>query len=182
MTVARSLRARIARLRRCQQGGATIEFALVGTVFFWVLFGVLELGAMLVMSNALDDAVSDAARLVRTGQVEKNRITQAQMKRFICENLPFGGDCGARLMMDMKRYPDFASVRAPTPPTRDSDGNVNFDENYEPGRPKEVVLFRTYYRWKFATPFMGRFLANFGGDEYLLASAAAFRNEPYEQK
>ena len=42
-----------------------------------------------------------------------------------------------------------------------------------------MVLVRAFYRWPIATPFLGFLLANVNGTEHLLATAAAFRSEPY---
>jgi len=41
------------------------------------------------------------------------------------------------------------------------------------------VLVRAYYQWPVFTPLLDFFLANMSGSNHLLASAAAFRNEPY---
>ena len=51
-----------ARYKR-QQGLTTVEFALVGTVLFIVLFGLIEVGRLLFTWNVLDESTRRAARL-----------------------------------------------------------------------------------------------------------------------
>jgi Flp pilus assembly protein TadG len=52
-----------------ERGAALVEFAIVATVFFSVLFGVLEFGRLFWTHNALRDA---ARRGVRYATVRKN--------------------------------------------------------------------------------------------------------------
>jgi len=42
-----------------------------------------------------------------------------------------------------------------------------------------VVLVRAFYRWPIITPTLSYLLANMTGSNHLLATAAAFRSEPY---
>ena len=42
-----------------------------------------------------------------------------------------------------------------------------------------MVLVRAFYKWPVFTPGLNYFLANMAGSYHLLATAAAFRNEPY---
>jgi Flp pilus assembly protein TadG len=55
--------------RKNERGAALVEFAIVGTIFLTVVFGVLEFGRLLYTHNALRDA---ARRGVRYATVRKN--------------------------------------------------------------------------------------------------------------
>jgi len=46
-----------------QAGLATVEFALIGAVFFLILFGIIEVGRFLFTWNVLDEVTRRAARL-----------------------------------------------------------------------------------------------------------------------
>jgi Flp pilus assembly protein TadG len=50
-------------MRRDQRGTTTVEFAIVGGVFFMLLFGVIEFGRALFVANALDESTRRGARL-----------------------------------------------------------------------------------------------------------------------
>lgn len=48
-------------------GSSTIEFALVGLMLFWIVFGIVEAGRMLWTLNALKSTALDTARCVAIG-------------------------------------------------------------------------------------------------------------------
>ena len=43
----------------------------------------------------------------------------------------------------------------------------------------DVIVVRAFYTWEVFTPMLSFFLSNMSGTNHLLATAAAFRNEPY---
>ena len=47
---------------RCRKGSASIEFALVGSVFFMVLIGTIEVGRLYFTQQSLREATAAAAR------------------------------------------------------------------------------------------------------------------------
>lgn len=49
--------------RASQAGSTTVEFAIVGLVLFIVVFGVIELGRLLFVVNALTEATRRGARM-----------------------------------------------------------------------------------------------------------------------
>jgi len=55
---------------RRQQGLTTVEFSLVGTALFIVLFGLIEFGRLMFTWNVLDEATRRAARLAAVCPVE----------------------------------------------------------------------------------------------------------------
>ena len=59
------------RLRtRGTDGSAAMEFAFVAPIFFTLMLGILQLGIMIFGQFALQNAVTQAARLIRTGQAQ----------------------------------------------------------------------------------------------------------------
>ena len=63
-----------------ERGAALVEFAIVATVFFSVLFGVLEFGRLFWTHNALRDA---ARRGVRYAAVRKNDAAGIQAVKYM---------------------------------------------------------------------------------------------------
>lgn len=57
-----------------QKGLTTVEFSLVGTVLFVVLFGLIEFGRLMFTWNVLDEATRRAARLATVCPLE-NELT-----------------------------------------------------------------------------------------------------------
>ena len=77
------------------KGSAAIEFAMVAPVFFMLLMGTIEAGVMFFAQSALQNALNDTARLVRTGQTgcyttsggNCVAMTQAQFRTQLCSEV-----------------------------------------------------------------------------------------------
>jgi Flp pilus assembly protein TadG len=154
--------------------------AFVAAPFLWLLFATLETGLMLLAENAVDNGTQDAARMIRTGQVQAQNITQAQFKQLVCSGISTAMlDCQNRLHVDVRRFPSFAAIALPASLAEgELSQAVTTNASYSPGGPLEVVVVRAYYDWKLFTPGITN-LANLGSDRRLLTSTAAFRNEPF---
>jgi Flp pilus assembly protein TadG len=170
------------------KGSAAIEFAMVAPVFFVLLMGTIEAGVIFFAQSALQNALNDTARLVRTGQTgcyttdsggNCVAMTQAQFRTKLCSEVSLLlQDCnGASLQFDVQAYPSgFSSVSNSSPLVG---GTLPTLTAFNVGNACDVVLARAFYKWPVFTPGLGYFLANVGTSYHLLASAAAFRNEPF---
>jgi Flp pilus assembly protein TadG len=63
-------------MRRHQRGVTTVEFAIVASVLFTVLFGVIEFGRALFISNALVESTRRGARVAAVCPVGDPRPAQ----------------------------------------------------------------------------------------------------------
>ncbi len=61
-------------MRKRARGTTTVEFAVVGTVFFIVLFAVIEMGRLLFVWNALDEATRRGARVAAICPINHSAI------------------------------------------------------------------------------------------------------------
>jgi Flp pilus assembly protein TadG len=158
------------------KGSAAVEFAMIAPVFFVLLMGTIETGVIFFAQSALQNAVNDAARMVRTGQA----MTQASFRTQVCSEVStLLSDCnGASLQFDINAYSGgFGGATNSSP--LDANGNLPTLTNFTPGNPCDVVLVRAFYKWKVWTPALDYFLGTMPGGYHLLATAAAFRNEPF---
>jgi hypothetical protein len=57
-----------------QRGAHTVEFAIVGSIFFLMLFGVIEVGRLLYAMQVLDEASRRAARVATVCPVNDEKI------------------------------------------------------------------------------------------------------------
>ena len=64
-------------MRNYQQGLTTVEFAIVGAVFFMVLFGVIEFGRALFVANLLVEGTRRGARVAAVCPVGSARVAEA---------------------------------------------------------------------------------------------------------
>lgn len=65
--------------KRNQRGNAVIEFALVLPLLLLVLFGITELGRMIMTTNMLNTASREGARLAAVGAVTDTLAVQARV-------------------------------------------------------------------------------------------------------
>jgi Flp pilus assembly protein TadG len=164
---------------RAKSGAAAVEMALVATPFIALLFGIIELGMIFLVSSSLENATSQAARTIRTGEFQNGGTTTvAAFKTAICNN--FGwlqADCSANLAVDVRTFTTFQSVTAPQPLT-----NKTFNAAalvFNPGGPGDIVVVRAYYQWPLIAPMMSQALESVNGGKNLITTTATFRNEPY---
>lgn len=158
-------------------GSAIVEFALVGPAFMLLLFSILEIGIVFFAQSTLQHASNNLARLIRTGQVQSQSLTQTQVRQLVCNDVAPLIPCDNNLMVDVEAFSNFGGVVFP-PPLND-DGQLQDMNNFQPGAACQVVLVRLFYAWNVFTPLLTPFLSNMAGNKHLLYAADAFRNEPF---
>jgi Flp pilus assembly protein TadG len=175
----RSTRRRQGRPQSRREGAAALDFALVATPFFFLLFAVMELALIFVLDSVLENATLNASRLVRTGQADTEGITAAAFEAALCGQMGvMSANCAARTDIDVRVVPQF---RAAPPPDPLVDGEMDEDAlTYLPGDPGSLVLVRVWYSQPLVTPFLARAVSRLNSGDAVLSVATAFRNEPYD--
>lgn len=162
-----------------REGAAAVEFALVAIPLFWMIFGMLEFGAMSLVQTTLDSALAQTGRQIRTGEAQQSGLTKAELEARICGNINqiMSLECEGNLFLDVDRYDSFANVGNGTPV---KDGGIDQGQlGYTPGGANEVILVRAYYQWHIFTPLFGAIFANMNDGRRLVVSSMMFRNEPF---
>jgi Flp pilus assembly protein TadG len=171
-----------ARFARDERGASALEFALVAAPFIFLLLAIMQVGYVFFANFALDGAVSDGARLIRTGQAQTKGFDVAKFKQELCKGLVGPLSCG-RLMLDVRSYDNFSEAASGLTPPLDAKGKVNPNVAFDPGSPGQVVIVRAFYPLEMKSIFPSAFglgaMGNMADGEHLLVSTAAFRNEPY---
>ena len=165
------------RLRHGTEGTSALEFGLVALPFFSLLLAIFETAAVFFASCTLENGVHDAARMIRTGQVQQGNVSATDFKNLICNKIQPLLACDSNLIVDVRSFPDFQSVNSPPP--LDSNKNFQITPAFTPGNAGDIALVRVFYTWHIVTPLIGATLANMGGNVHLIATAAVFRNEPF---
>jgi Flp pilus assembly protein TadG len=176
------------------KGSAALEFAMVAPAFFLLLMGTIEAGVIFFAQSSLQNAVNDAARLVRTGQSacftkdSSNKcqpMTADQFRAQVCsevsallQNCAADANGNSDLQFDVTAYPSGFSAATNSSPL-DAQKSLPNLTTFNIGNACDVVLVRAFYRWPVFTPMLSFFLADMNDSKHLLATAAAFRNEPY---
>jgi Flp pilus assembly protein TadG len=173
----RLLPTRVARrFARHQDGAAAVEFALVALPFLALLFAILETAIVFFAGQTLEAAVTDAGRLIMTGQAQS--FSQADFKTQVCNRLAGGlFDCTNGVYVNVQTYNSYASVNTASPI---SSGQFDTTQMaYSPGVQGSIVVVTLYYEWPIYVSLLGSNLSNLNGGSRLLVATSVFRNEPY---
>ncbi len=172
------LQARMEQFTADKRGIAAVEFALIAAPFFFLIFGLLEISVLFIMSSVLEHGVNEAARSIRTGQLQQNGFGQIAFKQAVCAELFDLLSCDSKLRFDVKTFSSFGGTSAPD--VIDTSGNLNDSGfGFAPGASNEIVVVRAFYEWDLITPVLSAPLANMSGSRRLLQATVAFRNEPF---
>lgn len=174
-------RTRLARLlrrfRQDRDGVAAIEFGIVAAPFFALLMGIFQVTVIYFAQSMMETGVAEAARMVRTGQVQGSGMTETDIRTLICSNVYAFIDCDNGLVVDVRNFPSFQDINVPDP--LQPDGELNESTTFSPGAGSEVVVFRAFYAFDLPIPEGITGLSNMPGGRRLLAASASFRNEPF---
>ncbi len=174
------LRRLIGRFAHGRRGAAAVEFALVSIPFLALLFGIVEVGLIYFVSTTVEAATNDAARDIRTGQLQGQAIpeTAAGFKTLVCNKLAWlGGNCSNNLTVQVQTFSSFQAVTQPSPIVN---GQINQNNlAFSMGGPGDIVLVQTFYQWTVLAPALDRIGTPLNGGKMLLTSTSVFRNEPY---
>ena len=166
--------------KKSEDGATAIEFAMVGGPFLYLLMVIFETGLMLFAEYLVENGTANAARMIRTGEVQTDGTSASDFKSVVCGNLNSFLDCNTRLHVDVRKFADFDSVAIPAGIGGDGELStaVTTGAQFDPGTALEVVVVRVYYDWKLFTPGLSK-LSNLANGRRLLTAGAAFRNEPF---
>ncbi|MDP2620621.1 MAG: pilus assembly protein [Hyphomicrobiales bacterium] len=167
------------RFRRNREGVTAVEFAIVSIPFFGLFLGIIEVALVFFTSELIDSGVSEAARLIRTGQAQIQGLSETNFKELVCANVVILSDCESKIKLDVRTYRDFESTEAMLADPIDENGYLIEDFEYQPGVGGDIVLVRVFYEWPMITPNLGLGPGNLANGDRLLASTVAFRNEPF---
>jgi Flp pilus assembly protein TadG len=173
----------LARIRRALQamdasGVAAVEFAIVGSAFMMMMLASFEFGYMLFVQSVLDNAARDAARLIRTGQVQTSSNPTNTFSTLLCSDVGSLIGCGS-IIYQAQTFNDWTSAQTAvnTPPTRAANGSY-VSSGFAPGTQEQIVVVTVTYNYPFFTPWIGGLLGG-SSNTALLMSTVVFQNEPY---
>ena len=166
-------RSGLSRFRAARRAVAALEFALVAPTLLLLMLVVMESGILLFGQAALDAATANAARLIRTGQVQVAGNGAAPFTNRLCSDLTHLLACNA-IQVRVQSASSFAGLNPAIPVT--SSGAMQ-NPGFVPGGPGQDVLVQVGYQPSYLIPLVGSVLgAEFG---QLLVSSVSFQNENY---
>ena len=84
---------RLARIRDCRRGGATVEFALLAPAFFMMLFGIIEGGRMIWTQQTIAEVAFSTVRCMSVDTA--CALPEDQRDHAIARALDYGLTVGA---------------------------------------------------------------------------------------
>jgi Flp pilus assembly protein TadG len=173
------------RFHRNEDGATAVEFALVATPFFMLVFMLIGFSMYFFVMNSVEKGMDQTSRLVRTGQAQKTNMTVNDFKNSICTNAGGWIKCN-KVQVFVQKYPDWQSI-VPQP-CLNADGSVvtNSASGGDPiatysGIASEIVIVTTCYKWEFAQQIPFVKIGNMSDKSMMMQSSTAFRTEPYAQ-
>ena len=160
------------RFARADDGAAAVEFAFVAIPFLMLVFGIIELGLIVLVSMSLENALMTVDRRIRTGDLQA--ATREQFTSAVCAEMSWlGSSCGSSITLDVRVLPSFADADDLQKPKA---GAICFDT----GGPKSIMLVRGYYKWPLITPLLQQAVGGSTGNREV-TFATVFVNEPYAE-
>lgn len=164
---------RRARRRPGREGAAAVEFAMIGGLFFLMLFALFEIAMVFTVDSVLQSATTDTSRLVRTGEAASQGFDAAKFKAALCDRMGvFASDCDNRATVRVETVVNFDT---PPPPPPEPD---ELTDDYDGGEPGELMQVTVWYAQPVLTPFLDQGVSRHGYTA-LLTATTAFRNEPW---
>lgn len=163
---------------KAKRGTAAVEFALLAAPFLFMVVGLIEISLLYITASILDHAAGEAARQIRTGQVQQRGDDAAAFRTLVCDEIAAVARCDSDLRIDVRTFSSFAAADF-APPIDPDTGLFAETENFIAGGPNQIVVVRVFYEWNMATPGMGALLGNMAGGRRLVQSTVVFRNEPF---
>ena len=165
--------------RKNEDGVTAIEFSIIAGPLFLIIFLTIELGLSLLAEVFLENAVGEAARMIRTGQVQANAdMDGAAFRKLILDRGSYLVKVNQdRLYINVESFPDFG---LPEPePLFDENGVSLLPNNWLPGGRSDVVLVRVVMGWPLMLSKWTSALDQTGAGERALVVTEIFRNEPF---
>ena len=177
--IARVMLRPFSRFGRAKRGSVAVEFGLLAVPFFMLTFGVAEIAMIGLAQSSLDHSVGNLIRGIRTGQVQANQITYAQMQEDLCDGINglLTLNCDDTLYLDVDTFDSYVTMNNASPIQNGVLATGTF--GFAPGGSSSIVVVRAYYRWRPLTPMFEALLRNTTNGERILVSAMMFRNEPF---
>lgn len=131
---------------------------------------------MFLASTLLQGAVADAARLIRTGQLQSDADPETTFQEALCDMAGVLMNC-SDFQYQVETLAAFSD--ADMEPETDDDGNLT-ETPFDLGGVSDVVLVRVVYLYPLMTPAIGAFFADYPGNKRMLMATTVLESEPYD--
>lgn len=184
------------RFARDRKGAIAVEMAMVGPPFLLVMLALLDFGQTLLTQSVLDGAARDAARLIRTGQVQTSGSPITTFQNLLCSDmgsLMTTATCETNVLFEVQVFSSFGSIAFTSCTYNNNQTGAGTKCNFTPGNAGQIVGVQVSYARPYIVPWVGAcltggscwtgpFTANGsaqGTQTTTLMSTVIFQNEPF---
>lgn len=187
-----------ARFRRDQEGATIIEFALVATIFFTLMLGVIEYGMIMFTKVAIESATQQSGRTAAIGTGNNNKACDrvCVIRNMVSDKTmglvsPESVFVTATVVSGSSNAPTVPDIclddaSNPYPPTCKVYENNNGASGYQQqgainnasvGKAGGLVEIRVTYLWRVLFPLFRSYFGNNG--VLTITSTTVVKNEPF---
>ena len=154
------------------RAASVLEFAVIGPMFLLTIIGIIELGYFVFIQSILDWGTRDAARMIRTGQVQNAANALTAFTNELCGDISPMIPCGS-VIIQSQVFGSWSSAQTTTnqPPQRAKNGNL-VSAGFSAGTGQQIMVVQVAYQYFWMTGWLGMPSA-------FIMSTVAFRNEPF---
>ncbi|MET1755059.1 TadE/TadG family type IV pilus assembly protein [Novosphingobium sp. RD2P27] len=166
------------QIRQEERGATIIEFAIVAPAFIALLLAIIQTSIIYFVQHGLETAAEKAARIIYTGQVQKQGLTASAYKTQVCEFLPAFLSCDS-LFIDVRHTIDFASAGTATPTlSYDASGNPS-NIKFDPGTAGAIVVTKLMYQWPVLGAPLNLGVSKDSSGKHIIVATQVSKTEPY---
>lgn len=167
----------VTRFSRADSGATAVEFALIALPFITLLLAIFQTTLVFFAGQTFQTAVSDASRMIMTGQAKAGHMDVAAFKQEVCSRLSGLFACKV-LYIDTKTYPSYAAAQMTPPPLKD--GKIDPAQfQYEQSNGGQIVVVRAVYPFPLYMDIFGLTGGHMADGSFPMMATAVFRNEPF---
>jgi Flp pilus assembly protein TadG len=176
-------------------GATVVEFAMVAPMMLLLFATIIDLGMMLTTQSLLDGASRDAARLIRTGQVQTSGSPRTTFQNLLCSDMTpvmSTATCQSQVVFEVQVFTSFSGVSF-TACTQNTDPSGVGYCPFGAGTASQIVGVKITYNRPFIVPWVGACLtggscwvgpgtgsgSGSGTNTATLTSTVIFLNEPF---
>jgi Flp pilus assembly protein TadG len=160
-----------------RRGAVAVELALIGVPLFFTIMACLEVILMTLVSSSLAVATTEAARQIRTGQLQASgTATATTFGQLVCSNMSwFASQCTSNIHVNAQAFQSFGTMTSPSVITGNTFNPAGLQFNM--GFHGNIILVKTYMTWTLVTPMLAQAFGGLSNNQVVLSATSAFRNE-----
>lgn len=158
-----------------KRGATLMEFAIVGPVFMFMLFSIVEYGLYFFKRSLVHNLLYESARVIQTGQIQKSDNPLTEFQAAYCAKTMSMLDC-IDVSFDVRAFDSLDAIAFPEAQFDANGRPTNFV--FEPGKGEQITAIRVAVPHHFISPMMQNVFQPEGVPAIIVGYSIA-KNEPF---